>query len=151
MYKSIKTYTDAQGLSACFRQWRAKSHCKFLHGYALQVEITFTSKVLDERKWVVDFGGMDEIKRWLEINFDHKTLIAADDPKIGMFKDMDQVGICDLVILPDVGCEAFARYIFKHVHDWIPSEMVQRGVRVEQVVVREHGGNAAVYQEDTNA
>lgn len=55
---SIKKYGHERGLSAAFRQWRADSHCKFLHGYSLEFEFEFGAHELDERNWVVDFGGI---------------------------------------------------------------------------------------------
>lgn len=146
MYKSIKTFTHAQGFSACFRQWRAKhSHCKFLHGYALQVEIAFSAETLDERNWVVDFGGLDEVKAYLAEIFDHKTLIAEDDPALELMKSLDNFNVCDLVILKDVGCEAFAEHIYRYVRAWSEQAYGDR-VTVEHVKVSEHGGNSAVYQ-----
>lgn len=148
MYKTIKTFTHSQGLSCAFRQWRAQSHCRFIHGYALQIEITFSCKTLDERKWVVDFGGLDYVKRILQDTFDHKTVVAADDPHLDEFQVLHADGICELVVLPDVGCEAFARYVHRMVKEWLPTELTQRFVKVESVMIREHGGNAAVYQED---
>mgnify|MGYP001588063145 CR=1 FL=1 len=48
-YKSTKTYGHAIGLSAAFRQWRADSHCKYLHGYALAVKFVFEAGELDSR------------------------------------------------------------------------------------------------------
>ena len=36
VWRSTKTYGHEEGLSCCFRQWRAThSHCRLLHGYAL--------------------------------------------------------------------------------------------------------------------
>ena len=48
-YKSTKTHGHAIGLSAAFRQWRADSHCKYLHGYALAVKFVFEAGELDAR------------------------------------------------------------------------------------------------------
>ena len=71
-YYSTKTYGHNIGLSACFRQPNAHSHCKFLHGYSLQFKFTFSCDSLDERNWVVDFGGLKPLKAWLENTFDHQ-------------------------------------------------------------------------------
>lgn len=142
-YKSTKTYTHAQGLSCCFRQWRAESHCRFLHGYALQVEITFSAEVLDERGWVVDFGGMDEVKSFLKSTFDHKLLIAEDDPQKELLWALNGADLAYTVMLKRVGCEAFAKYIFDWVNEWIGYKTAR--VKLESVSVREHGGNAAIY------
>ena len=55
---STKTYGHNIGLSAVFRQLHADSHCRFLHGYSLQFKFTFGCDELDEKNWVVDFGGL---------------------------------------------------------------------------------------------
>lgn len=137
-WESGKTYTHAQGLSCTFRQWRADSHCNKLHGYALQVTATFRSKELDDRNWVQDFGGLKELKSRLESMFDHKTLVARDDPKINFMMGSDFCELADLVIVDHVGCEAFAKMIY----DWIYEHISDKIFCVE---VREHEGNFARY------
>lgn len=141
-FKSGKTYTHNIGLSCCFRQWRATSHCNKLHGYALQVEFSFIRKGLglDNRNWVLDFGGLKEVKAWLEETFDHKTLVAVDDPMLPMFIDMSKVGLIDMITVEHVGCEAFAKLIYETVQGFLPED-----VYIETVVVREHAGNWASY------
>ena len=76
---SSKKYGHERGLSAAFRQWKADSHCKHIHGYSLEFEFKFGANELDERNWVVDFGGLKELEKWLRNHFDHKTLVASDD------------------------------------------------------------------------
>ena len=70
-YFSTKCYGHNIGLSAVFRQPLAHSHCKLLHGYSLSFKFTFGCDELDERNWVVDFGGLKPLKAWLEETFDH--------------------------------------------------------------------------------
>jgi hypothetical protein len=66
-YISTKTYGNEQGLSCCFRQWRSThSHCSLLHGYSIGVRAKFESETLDDRNWVMDFGGLKAFKAWLE-------------------------------------------------------------------------------------
>lgn len=146
VFFSTKTYEHNVGLSACFRQWKAESHCRFMHGYALKVQLTFAAvKGLDVRNWVVDFGGLKPIKAWLEANFDHKTLVAKDDPEIGVFQDLHARGIIDMVLVDAVGCERFAEMIFDHVDAWLRSDPAYRDrVVIASVEVREHEGNSAV-------
>ena len=81
-YFSLKKYGHERGLSAAFRQWRADSHCKFLHGYSLEFEFEFGAHELDERNWVYDFGDCGWIKTFLEQTFDHKLVIDKNDPDI---------------------------------------------------------------------
>lgn len=144
-YYSTKTYDHNEGLSCAFRQWRAThSHCRWIHGYALAVKFTFGADDLDDRNWVQDFGGLKEIKSWLKNQFDHTLVVAQDDPELERFKELEKNDIVDLRIIPAVGCEKFAEYIFDHVNPIIKQESNNR-VWVESVEVREHSGNSAIY------
>lgn len=141
-YSSTKTYTHAEGLSCAFRQWRAESHCRFLHGYALQMKVTFKAYDLDERNWVQDFGGLKDLKEWLKGTFDHKTLVAEDDPEKALYEVLFRAGVAQVVYLENVGCEAFAKLIFDHC-----TEKYNDGrVWVHQVEVSEHAGNSAIVE-----
>jgi 6-pyruvoyltetrahydropterin/6-carboxytetrahydropterin synthase len=84
-YQVTKTYGHELGLSCVFRQHRANSHCKQLHGYALAFDIVFETETLDARNWVIDFGSLKEVKEWLVDMFDHTLLVASDDP---MFEEL---------------------------------------------------------------
>lgn len=153
MYKSTKTYGHNLGLSACFRQHNASSHCSQLHGYALSFKLTFSARELDENGWVQDFGGLKPIKQWIEDIFDHKTLVAEDDPEFEMFQQMFSAGVIEMVIVPRTGCEAFAKLVYDHVKQWLVREHYHRTndahsqtrVRLESVEVAEHGANSAIY------
>jgi len=146
LFRSDKTYGHEAGFSCCFRQWRAEhSHCRFLHGYALSFTLTFIAENLDKHGWVMDFGGLKPIKAWLQQNFDHKILLAADDPAGPAFRLMAEDGLCEINILPHVGCEAFAYYIWQNC-DALVQHISAARVRVESVAVREHGGNGALFR-----
>lgn len=142
-FYSTKRYGHEVGLSACFRQWRAVSHCSYLHGYALSVEFVFEADELDDRNWVVDFGGLKDLRRQLEHTFDHKTVIAADDPELDWFRDGHDRGLLDLVVLPGVGCEKFAEYAGHQAQAWLTTHGLTDRVRLVSCEVREHGANGA--------
>lgn len=148
MHLITKTYGHDLGLSACFRQWRAQSHCRFLHGYALSIKLTFAADILDENNWVMDFGGLKPVKQWLVDTFDHKLLAAEDDPKLIRFRAMAEEGLCDLLVLPYVGCEGFAAYVAENVNRLAvtPWDRDNRGLRLVEVEVREHGANSAIWR-----
>lgn len=146
VFYSTKTYTHATGLSCAFRQWRATSHCRFLHGYALEIKLVFQAQELDERNWVMDFGGLKEIKEWLEFMFDHTTLVAEDDPSFMVFRDLHDRGLLNMRRVPATGCEAFAQLIFNHTQQWLFSTEAQTHCQLFSVEVREHAGNSAIYQ-----
>jgi 6-pyruvoyltetrahydropterin/6-carboxytetrahydropterin synthase len=145
-YTVTKTYGHDLGLSACFRQWRAKSHCQYLHGYPLSFSFTFESSELDENGWVIDFGSLKPIKEWLVNNFDHKTLVAKDDPYIHIFEMLNN-HLSDSNIVDRVGCEAFAKMAYDFVKQWLKDSGFSLRVYLERVDVAEHGSNAVSYSE----
>jgi 6-pyruvoyltetrahydropterin/6-carboxytetrahydropterin synthase len=143
-YFSTKTWEHA--FSCCFRQWRAKSHCRLLHGYAFTVRVEFAARELDANNWVVDFGQLKDFKRQLEDVFDHKLVIAADDPMASALLDLQHVyGMAAVVTLPSVGCESFAAYIYTMAEQWLIDNKQDNRVNVHVVEVSEHGANSAIY------
>jgi 6-pyruvoyltetrahydropterin/6-carboxytetrahydropterin synthase len=167
-YYSTKTYGTDRGLSCCFRQWRAThSHCSLLHGYSIGIKLIFECDTLDEKNWGMDFGSMKPFKAWADYMFDHTLVIAEDDPMLDYFKHMNEMvdidsenhlsavphergAICDLRIVPGVGCELFAKMCFDKM-----AEILSAGphryplnptVRIKSVEVFEHAGNSAVYE-----
>ena len=130
--------------SAAFRQWRSThSHCQFIHGYNLTADITFECDNLDERNWVMDFGGLKDLKTILENTFDHKLVVAGHDPQLDLLKQLDAVGIAELVILEcGVGCERFAEFVLKTA-DTFTDEATDGRVRVKSVQINEHDNNFA--------
>lgn len=143
-FRSTKTYGHEVGLSASFRQWRAPSHCSKIHGYALAVTLIFESDDLDYRNWVVDFGGLSEVREWLKCQFDHKMLVAQDDPHLNDLLNLHNKGIADVIVIPAVGCEMFAKHIYDFVSGWLTTVHQDR-VKLVSVEVREHGANSALY------
>tara|TARA_R100000152_G_C6770971_1_gene197335 strand:- start:699 stop:1142 length:444 start_codon:yes stop_codon:yes gene_type:complete len=143
MYRVTKTYGNDKGLSCAFRQWRAESHCRLIHGYSLGFKLTFEAQTLDKRNWVYDFGNMKFIKKFLEKNFDHVLMIASDDPKRDQLQDLND-DVANVKVLKNVGCEAFAEYVFSYVWSKIDHETRGR-VRLVSVECFEHGANSAIY------
>jgi len=150
-FQSTKLF---DGFSTVFRQWKAEgTHCRFLHGYGVSFRVWFEGD-LDERNWVWDFGGMKRAentidgknpKEWMDYMFDHTTIVAEDDPGLGGFKTMDELGIIQLRIIPAVGAEQFAKYVFEKLDDFIRQETEGR-VKVAKVEFMEHAKNTAIYE-----
>ena len=146
-YESTKTYGHNIGLSACFRQPKAHSHCKYLHGYALQFKFTFGCKHLDERNWVVDFGGLKPLKAWLEDTFDHKVVLDKDDPELHHFESLALNKLAELTILDGVGVEKFAEHACKFA-DKLVKDMTNNRCFVVSCECAEHGANSAIYHNE---
>lgn len=145
MYLSTKSYSHDVGLSACFRQHKADSHCNLLHGYALAINLVFAAEELDHRNWVMNFGGLKAVKRMLEDTFDHKLLVAADDPELDEICGLAALGIADVRVCKAVGCEAFAEMVYEMVDQWLQDMGHKPRVRLVSAEVREHGANSAIY------
>jgi 6-pyruvoyltetrahydropterin/6-carboxytetrahydropterin synthase len=151
-FQSTKLF---DGFSCVFRQWKAEStHCKFLHGYGVSFRVWFEGE-LDERNWVWDFGGMKRAKgtidgmnpkAWMDYMFDHTTIIADDDPGLGGFKTMNDLGIIQLRIIPAVGAEQFAKYVYEKLNTFIQEETEGR-VKIARVEFMEHAKNTAIYED----
>ena len=144
-YYSTKTYGHNIGLSACFRQPNAHSHCKFLHGYSLQFKFTFGCDSLDERNWVVDFGGLKPLKAWLENTFDHKVVLDKEDPHMDAFVELQSKGLAELTLLNGVGVEKFAEHAFNFANNLV-KEMTNNRCHVISCECAEHGANSAIYE-----
>jgi 6-pyruvoyltetrahydropterin/6-carboxytetrahydropterin synthase len=118
----------------------------------------------------MDFGGLKAFKEWSEYMFDHTLVIAEDDPHRSMFEKMaelglqDQGGVCDIRIVPAVGCEKFSELAYNEMN-WILKSYqrgdtyalpngktfearypVGQGVKLRSVEVFEHAGNSASYE-----
>lgn len=130
--------------SCAFRQPRATSHCKLIHGYKLYGKFTFGCNELDENHWVVDFGGLKGLKNKLEQQFDHTTCIAADDPELDLFRMMHDKGICDLRVMRNgTGIERIAEWCYEVSKEYI-EEMTKFRCWVERVEIWEHEKNSVV-------
>ena len=151
-FQSSKVF---DGFSTVFRQWKAETtHCRFVHGYGISFKVYFEGE-LDDRNWVWDFGGMKRAKTlidgkqpkaWMDYMFDHTMIIAADDPEVKAFQQMDAVGVAQVRIIPATGAEKFAEYIYNKLNEFVKTETDNR-VRVTKVKFMEHGKNAAYYCE----
>jgi 6-pyruvoyltetrahydropterin/6-carboxytetrahydropterin synthase len=142
-YQSTKTYAPERGFSCAFRQWRADSHCRLIHGYALGVKFTFGANELDANGWVVDFGALKPVFAFLQETFDHRLVVAEDDPQIETLAALQNFGLAQLRVLPGVGCESFASFIKFKVDSWLRDEGFTPRVYLMSVEVFEHGANSA--------
>ena len=141
---STKTYGHSLGFACAFRQWKAESHCRLLHGYALGFKFVFAASEMDHCGWVVDFGGLRDLKAILEDTFDHTTLVASDDPEIARFHTLHSLGVIRMVEVAATGCEAFARMIFDCTEQWLKDAGFSPRCWLVSVEVMEHGANSAI-------
>lgn len=97
------------GFPCAHRQWKADSHCKYIHGYDRIVIIEWEGP-RDETGWVLDFGGLKPLRTMLENQFDHTTLIAPDDPALEHFRKLSELDAISLRIM-DPTMEGMAEWV----------------------------------------
>lgn len=154
MFKSTKRIGP---ISTNHRNWHAATninrdsrHCSLIHGYSRIVEFVFIGTP-DICQWVVDFGNLRDVKRWLEDKWDHRTLVASDDPLLEEIKRIDHVGLIDLTVV-DVsnglswgpGMEGSCKWVFDEVSKII-MEKTNGQAAIESVRIWEHENNSAIY------
>ena len=102
-YRSTKTYRQ---IAPCaYRQWKADTHCNQIHGYSFSFHFEFETDELDARNWAFDYGGLRPLKDKLEEWFDHKLLVAQDDPEIEWYREAQKRGIASITEVEKTGCE----------------------------------------------
>lgn len=113
-YTSTKEWVDA--FPCAYRQWRADSHCQLIHGYSFDIKVFFGADTLDNRNWCADYGGLKDLKSFLEDLLDHTLLVSNDDPHLDLYEEMEKRGIAKLTRLPRVGCEGLADMLYKYIN-----------------------------------
>jgi len=140
-FRSTKSF---YGFPCTHRQWAAESHCRFVHGYSRSFHFEFEASALTKEMWVMDFGGLKDVKKWLDEMFDHTFLVSQDDPYLETFRKLDKDGIVQMRILPNAGMEGTAQFVYEKVNQMI-IEKTNKRVWITRVEVRENEKNSAVY------
>lgn len=147
MYVSTKTYGAERGFAVAYRQWKADSHCRLIHGYALGFHFEFEADDLDARNWVVDFGSLKTLKSKLDDWFDHTCLVAADDPEFETFNELHKKKLLKMTVVERTGCEGLAQWLYEYIDQvWMPDNGYADRCRIRKVEVRETPSNSASYE-----
>lgn len=142
MFVSTKEYKEIGPVA--YHQWRDQGNCRLIHGYALSFYFEFESETLDIRNWIVDFGGLRPLKDFLERCFDHKLLLAEDDPNFHEIKKLEALGLAEITVVEATGCEAISDFLYKHLNTGFLEEMGFKGVWCSKVLVKETEKNGAM-------
>ena len=114
--KFISTKEYSHIAPVAYRQWRADSHCRLIHGYALSFKFEFECDQLDVRNWAMDYGGLRPLKGFLEEHFDHALLLAKDDPNYTDIKRLGDLGLAKITEVEKTGCEGLADYLYQYIN-----------------------------------
>jgi len=143
-YTCTKRYLE---ISVCHRHWRADTHCALVHGYARTVEITIGCDELDERGWVFDLGDLRPIRHFLEEAWDHRTLIADDDPLLPELRALEAKGGINLHVMDTSKgwgptLEGSCQFVYDHANPIVQKASSGRA-RVIKIEIWEKGDNRA--------
>ena len=109
----------------------------------MQFKFVFGASELDERNWVVDFGGLKP-KHGLKIHLTAKVVLDEKDHSCIHFETLEQAKLAELTILDGVGVEMFAYHAWKFANDFV-KEMTEGRCWCESAECAEHGANSALY------
>lgn len=147
MAKYISTKEYKQIGPVAYRQWRADSHCRFIHGYALSFKFEFECDELDVRNWAMDYGGLKPLKSLLEDWFDHTLLVAEDDPDREHLLNLGKLKLAKITEVEKTGCEGLADFLYEYINTiFMPNYGVEEAKRLWccKVEVRETDANMAM-------
>ena len=140
--KSTKQYNEE--FSIAYRQSRADTACRFLHGYAVSIQLEFEGTP-DHRGWVVDFAGLRPLKDKLDYLFAHRLLVEEDDPHKELLLKLGEAGIAQITIVERNGAEALATFVYDYINDeFLPLYEPGRDIVCSKVTVVEKTGNSAI-------
>lgn len=119
--------------------------CASIHGYDRSVRFTFSGNV-DDQGWIVPFGELAVVKKWLEYYFDHTTVLPANDPRLGDINaELLKVGglLHNVRVMPyGVSMEMSALFIIEQVGLYI-QHITKNRCYVSKVECFEHERNSA--------
>lgn len=140
-----KRYSD---IPFAHRQPAHEGHCALIHGHNWSFEFEFVAKEKDECGFVIDFGKLKPLKKWIDDKFDHALILNESDPQLTSFRQLldPQSALKEqfarIVTLPDCSAEGLAEYLFEQ-SDIIVKELSQERVAVKRVTVFEDSKNSA--------
>ena len=88
---------------------------------------------------------MSELKSELKNLFDHKVVIAQDDPQRELFNKLSEAGVCELTVMESVGCERFAEVALRRANEYV-NRLSNGSVECVKCEVYEHADNSAIFQ-----
>jgi 6-pyruvoyltetrahydropterin/6-carboxytetrahydropterin synthase len=110
--------------------------CRHLHGHNGLLEVDVDADELNEMGMVMDFGDVrDLVKRWVDLNIDHRMVLWSRDPLAAVLIDM---GEPVYVLDENPTAENLARHIFLRVSE--------RSLRLSEVRLWETPSSCATYR-----
>lgn len=124
-----------------------QNKCVNLHGHGYVLEVTLTSKTLNEQEMVMDFYHVKNALKKLIEDMDHSFIVDVKDP---IYKDMKTLSEkFDLKLFPVNFCptaEALAKFLYEFLSERLQEAGLLGEVWVSRVVLWETATSKAEYK-----
>ena len=139
MITCSKLYKD---IPFAHRQPLHDGHCSKIHGHNWDIRITFGCKELDSRGFVVDFGKLKYIKKYIEDMLDHACVLSWNDP---LYEEIIAPGVYKLYSVENASCEGLAKHLFEKFSDLLHMAEGER-TWIDEIEIFEDGKNSVKYK-----
>ena len=139
MITCSKLYKD---IPFAHRQHLHDGHCSKIHGHNWDIRITFGCKKLDSRGFVVDFGKLKYIKKYIEDMLDHACVLSWNDP---LYEEIIALGVYKVYSVENASCEGLAKHLFEQFSDLLHMAEGER-TWIDEIEIFEDSKNSAKYK-----
>tara|TARA_R110000868_G_scaffold93644_1_gene259113 strand:- start:3414 stop:3848 length:435 start_codon:yes stop_codon:yes gene_type:complete len=124
------------------RQPKHEGHCALIHGHNWSFTFTFQAAALDECGFVVDFGKLKWLRKFLEDTFDHALVLSRTDPQLGALAFLDTQKIARIVLVDDGSCEGLLTEFYPLLNAVVQKQTEGR-VWISELTLHEDAKNFA--------
>lgn len=135
-----KTYFD---IPFAHRQHLHDGHCSFVHGHNWDISVSFGCERTDENGFVIDFGKVKFIKKWIDEHLDHACVFSVDDTVAAKLVAAAPEA-WNVYYAKECSCEGLARHLFE-IFDALVRQNTNSRAWVVAVEVSEDKKNTARY------
>jgi len=139
-------YTVTKKFSFCaahrLPQLLSNHKCSKVHGHNYDLIVTLYSEKLDKDDFVIDFGELKQLQKWINKNFDHAILVYEKDQILSKIVDQfpEVFKVKRLKFVPT--SENLAKYFAEFIYGKYCNDIPLSAVKVE---LYESKNNSASY------
>lgn len=140
MMTCSKIYSD---IPFAHRQHLHAGHCAMIHGHNWTLTLTFACDQFDSNGFVIDFGKLKYIKKWIADNLDHACVMSFADPLKGKIVGAAPE-VYKLYEVENASCEGLSTHLWGVFSDLLREHEGSR-VWITQVELAEDSRNSACF------
>lgn len=138
MLSCSKTISD---IPFAHRQHKHAGHCSQIHGHNWTFKFTFAAHKLDECGFVVDFGKLKFLRKYLEDTFDHALVLNKTDPALAHLRD-SLSGYARIIVVDDCSCEGLLAHLYPILNRLV-QDATEARVFILRLEIEEDSRNSA--------